>query len=155
LPAQLGRLTPIRAGPAANITEPTMTNLAHACVSGAVALAAAQIVDMRVFGRHPTDTPVHAFQTVTHLQVPEGLPRTIVGYVVQSLLAPMAAVAATLAGERAAPRFVAALVVSLSLPTVVNPALGASDWPSHWTKNDWTRELLIKSVLATTVVAAL
>lgn len=134
---------------------PAMTKLARACFGGDIALVAAQTLDMRIFGRPPSDTPVRALESVTHLRVPVGTPRAVAGYAVQSLLAPMAAVAARFAGEKVPRRFVAAALVSLSVPVVVNPALGASEWPSRWTRHDWTRELLIKSVLAGAVVAAL
>ena len=54
------------------------TNPARTCVSRAIALAAAQTLDMTVFGRPASDTPVRAFETVTHARMPAAAPRTAV-----------------------------------------------------------------------------
>jgi hypothetical protein len=132
-----------------------MTKLARASVSGAVAFAAAQVVDIRVTGRGGSETPVRGFEALTRRPVPDGVPQVFVGYVVQSALAPMAAVAATRAGPRLPARFGAAVLAPLVWVGVVNPALGVSSWPWHWSRDDWTRELTLKSVLAVAVVAAL
>jgi hypothetical protein len=67
----------------------------------------------------------------------------------------MAAVAATLAGPRLPPRFGAAVLAPLVWAGILNPALGVSSCPWHWTRDDWTRELTLKSVLAVAVLAAL
>jgi hypothetical protein len=65
----------------------------------------------------------------------------------------MAAVAATLARPRVAHRFGAAVLAPLLWVGFVNPALGVSSWPWRWTRDDWTRELTLKSVLAVAVSA--
>jgi hypothetical protein len=132
-----------------------MSRLARASISGAVAFGVAQMIDIRVTGRHGSQTPVLAFERLTRRTVPDGALDVLVGYAVQSALAPIAAVAATLVGPRVAPRFGAAVLAPLLWVGIVNPALGVSSWPWHWTQDDWTRELTLKSVLAIAVVAAI
>jgi hypothetical protein len=132
-----------------------MTRLARASLSGAVAFAAAQVVDMRVTGRQGSATPILGFEALTRQRVPDGVPRVLVGYAVQSALAPMAAVAADRTGPAVVRRFGAAVLTPLVWAGVVNPALGVSSWPWQWTRNDWTRELTLKSALAVGVLAAL
>jgi hypothetical protein len=132
-----------------------MARLARASFSGAVAFAAAQMVDIRVNDRQGSETPVLGVEALTRRPIPDAVPRVLVGYAVQSALAPMAAVAATLAGPRVAPRFGAAVLAPLLWAGIVNPALGASSWPWHWTRDDWTREFTLKGVLAVAVLAAL
>jgi hypothetical protein len=129
--------------------------LARASVVGALALAAAQMVDMRVTGRPGSDTPVRAVEILTRHRVQNAAARAAVGYAVQSSLAPVAAVAAHLAGQRLTRRFAAATLAPLIVVGIVNPALGTSTWPWHWTRNDWTRELALKSALAIATIGAL
>jgi hypothetical protein len=131
------------------------TKLARASACGAFALGAAQIVDMRVTGRQASDTPVRAFEAVSHHQVRGGAARATVGYAVQSTLGPLGAVAAVLAGERMTRRFAAAALPPLLVAGIVSPALGASTWPWRWTRIDWVRELALKSTFAIAVIAAL
>jgi hypothetical protein len=131
------------------------TKLARASACGALALGVAQIVDMRVTGRQASDTPVRAFEVVSHHQIRGGAARATVGYAVQSTLGPLGAVAAVLAGQGMTRRFAAAALPPLLVAGIVSPALGASAWPWRWTRIDWTRELAIKSAFAIAVVAAL
>jgi hypothetical protein len=133
----------------------SLTKLARASAGGALALAAAQIVDMRVTGRPGSDTPVRGFELLSRHHLRGTLARTAVGYAVQSSLAPLAAVAALRAGPRVARRFGAAALAPLIVTVIVNPTFGASAWPWHWTRSDWTRELTLKSVLAIAIIAAL
>jgi hypothetical protein len=133
----------------------SLTKLARASAGGALALAAAQMVDMRVTGRQGSDTPVRAFEALTRHRVRNDAEGTAVGYFVQSSLAPLGAVAALLAGERVTRRFGAAFLAPLVFVGIVGPAVGASAWPWHWTRNDWTRELTLKSVLAIAIIAGL
>jgi hypothetical protein len=142
--------------PDALITSmPSRTHLARASASGALALAAAQMVDMQVTGRPGSDTPVRAVEILRHRPVRDAAARTAVGYSVQSLLAPVAAVAGQLAGPRVTRRFAAATLAPLVVVGIVNPAFGVSPWPWRWTRDDWTRELTLKSVLAIATIAAL
>jgi hypothetical protein len=131
------------------------TKLARASAFGPLALGAAQILDMRVTGRRASDTPVRAFEAVSHHQVRGGAARATVGYAVQSTLGPLGAVAAVSAGERMTRRLGAAALPPLLVAGIVSPALGASAWPWRWTRIDWTRELALKSAFAIAVVAAL
>ncbi len=131
------------------------TKLARASACGALTLGAAQIVDIRVTGRQASDTPVRAFEVVSHHQVEGGAARATVGYAVQSTLGPLGAVAAVLAGEKMTRRFVAAALPPLLVAGIVSPALGASAWPWRWTRIDWMRELALKSAFAIAVTAAL
>jgi hypothetical protein len=133
----------------------SMAKLARASAAGALALAVAQMVDMRVTGRPGSDTPIRGFEILSHRRVRGTAARTAVGYAVQSSLAPLAAVAAALAGQRVTRRFGAAALAPLIVTAVVNPTYGASAWPWHWTRSDWTRELILKSVLAIAIIAAL
>ncbi len=133
----------------------SLAKLARASAGGALALAAAQMVDMRVTGRPGSDTPVRGFEILTRRRVRGTATRTAVGYAVQSTLAPLAAVAAALDNQRMTRRFAAAAVAPLIVTVIVNPTLGASAWPWHWTRSDWMHELTLKSVLAVAVVAAL
>ena len=132
-----------------------MRRLARASVTGATVFAAVQMIDIQVTGRHGSDTPVLAFEALTRRTVPGGVPRMLVGYAVQSSLAPAAAVAGMLAGRSAVRRFGAALLAPFVVAGIINPALGASSWPWHWTRDAWTREFTLKSVLAVAVVATL
>jgi hypothetical protein len=131
------------------------TRITRASACGAIAFAAAQEADIRITGRHASDTPVRAFEILTGRLVTSRTARTVVGYAVQSSLAPTAAVAATLAGQRVAARFTAATLAPLSVVGIVNPLLGSGRWPWRWTREDWTRELTLKSVLATAVLVTL
>jgi hypothetical protein len=131
------------------------TKLARASACGALGLGVAQIVDMRITGRQGSDTPVRAFEVVSHHQVRGAAARAAVGYAVQSTLGPLGAVAAVLAGEKTTRRFGAAALASLLVAGVVSPALGASTWPWRWTRIDWMRELTLKSAFAIAVIAAL
>ena len=142
-----------RAGVSASTRS--LTKLARASAGGALALAAAQMVDMQLTGRQGSDTPVRAFEALTRHRVRNDAEGAAVGYSVQSCLAPLGAVAALRAGERVTRRFGAAFFAPLVFVGIVGPALGASAWPWHWTRNDWTRELTLKSVLAIAIIAAL
>jgi hypothetical protein len=133
----------------------SLTKLARASAGGALALAAAQMVDMLVTGRQGSDSPVRAFETLSRHPVQSAAARVAVGYAVQSTLAPVGAVAAVLAGQRAARRLGAATIAPLVLSAILNPVFGSAAWPWHWTPNDWTRELTLKSVLAVAVITAL
>jgi hypothetical protein len=143
-----------QAAAAVSTSTRSLTKFARASAGGALALAAAQMVDMRVTGRQGSDT-VRAFEALTRHSVRSGAERAAVGYSVQSSLAPLGAVAALLAGERVTRRFGAALVAPLVFVGILGPALGASAWPWHWTRNDWTRELTLKSVLAIAIITGL
>jgi len=132
-----------------------MTNLARASASGAIAFAAAQLLDMRLTGRPSSDTPVRAVERLLGHPVQGPLLRTVLGYGVQSSLAPSAALAASFAGERPTRRFGAAFLTPFTFVALVNPALGASTWPWRWTTGDWVRELTLKSTLAIAVTVAL
>jgi hypothetical protein len=138
-----------------NVETATKTRIARASVCGAIAFAAAQEADIRITGRHPSETPVRAVEILTGRLVTSQTARIVVGYAVQSSLAPTAAAAATLAGQRVAARFTAATLAPLSVVGIVNPLLGSGQWPWRWTREDWTREFILKSVLATAVLAAL
>ena len=133
----------------------SVTNFGRASVTGALVLAVAQMIDMRVTGRSASGTPVRAVEIVTRTRVRDPAARAAVGYAVQSFLAPVSAVAAQLAGPRTTQRLGAATLAPLVVVGVLNPSLGASAWPWRWTRNDWTRELTLKSVLAISVMVAL
>jgi hypothetical protein len=132
-----------------------MTNLARASSSGAVAFAAAQLLDMRLTGRPSSDTPVRAVERLLGHPIQGPMLRTVLGYGVQSSLALSAALAASLAGGRSARRLGAAFLTPFTFVALVNPALGASTWPWRWTTVDWVREVTLKSTLAIGVTAAL
>jgi hypothetical protein len=131
------------------------TNVARASASGAITFAVAQLVDMRLTGRPSSDTPVRAVEKLIGHPVRGPLMRKVLGYGVQSSLAPSAAVAASLAGGTPARRLRAAFLVPLAFVALVNPTLGVSTWPWHWTAGDWVRELTLKTTLAIAVTAAL
>jgi len=133
----------------------TMTNVARASASGAITFAAAQLIDMRLTGRPSSDTPVRAVEKLVRHPVQGPLLRHVLAYGVQSSLAPSAAVAASLAGGRPARRLVAAFLAPFAFVALVNPALGVSTWPRHWSAGDWVRELTLKSTLAIAVTVAL
>jgi hypothetical protein len=132
-----------------------MTHLARASASGAITLAAAQIIDMRLTGRLSSDTPVRAVERLIGHPVQGVVLRNVLGYGVQSSLAPSAAVAASLVGGRPRRGLGAAFLAPFTFVALVNPALGASTWPWRWTAGDWVRELTLKSALAIAVTAAL
>lgn len=130
-------------------------NLARASASGAITLAVAQIIDIRLTGRPPSDTPVLAVERLIGHSVKGRLLRSVLGYGVQSSLAPGAAFAASRAGGRPAGRFAAAFLAPFAFVAIVNPAIGASTWPWRWTVQDWVREFTLKSALAVAVTATL
>src|SRR5271167_2857857 len=132
-----------------------MTNVSRASASGAITLAAAQLLDMRLTGRPSTDTPVRAVERLIGRPIQGHLLRPVVAYGVQSTLAPSAAVAALRAGGGPTRRVGAAFLVPFTFVALVNPALGASTWPWRWTAGEWVRELTLKSALAIAVTAAL
>lgn len=132
----------------------SLPKLARASAAGALALAAAQMVDMRVTGRPGSDTPVRGFEILSHRSLQGTVARAAMGYAVQSSLAPLAAGAAALAGQPVTRRFGAAALAPLTVTAIVNPTFGVSAWPWRWTRSDWTRELTLKSVLAIAVIAA-
>lgn len=132
-----------------------MTHVARASAIGAITFAAAQAIDMRLTGRPSSDTPVRAVERLIRHRVQGRLLSSVLGYGVQSSLAPTAAVAASLAGVRPTRQLAAAFLAPLAFVTLVNPALGASTWPWHWTPGDWLREFTLKSALAIAVTATL
>jgi hypothetical protein len=132
-----------------------MTNVARASASGAITFAAAQLTDMRLTGRPSSDTPVRAVEKLIGHPVQCPLLRNVLAYGVQSSLAPSAAVAASLAGGKPSRRLGAAFLAPFTFVAFVNPMLGVSTWPSHWTAGDWVRELTLKSALAIAVTIAL
>jgi len=129
--------------------------LARASVSGAVSLALAQRIDIRLTGRAPSDTPVRAVEALTGRPVQGSLARAAIGYGVQSVLAPISALAASRTGADSGRRLGAALLAPVAFATLVSPALGASARPIRWTASDWVRELTLKGSLALAVVATL
>jgi hypothetical protein len=129
--------------------------IALASASGAMALAAAQEADMWITGRPASEMPVRAFEILTGRLVSSQRARTVVGYAVQSSLGPAAAVAVRLAGQRISTRLAAGTLAPLILVGTLNPLLGSGQWPWRWTREDWTRELAIKSMLAIAVVTTL
>ena len=132
-----------------------MTNVARASASGAITFAAAQLIDMRLTGRPSSDTPVRAVEKLIGHPVQGPLLRKALGYGVQSSLAPSAVVAASVAGGRTTRRLGAAFLAPVAFVALVNPALGVSAWPWHWSAGDWVRELTLKSTLAIAVTVAL
>jgi hypothetical protein len=129
--------------------------VARAAASGAIALAAAQIIDMRITGRPPTDTPVLGAELLIGRPIQDPRRRTVVGYAVQSSLGAASAAAAALAGGAPTRRLLAAILAPLAVSAIINPAFGVSTWPWHWTRSDWQRELVNKGTLAVAVVIAL
>jgi hypothetical protein len=146
----------MQSGPASEHTHTMGKNrIALASASGAIALAAAQEADMWITGRPASEMPVRAFEILTARLVSSQRARTVVGYAVQSSLGPTAAGAARLAGQRLSTRLAVATLAPVSLVGIVNALLGSGQWPWRWTREDWTRELTLKSVLAIAVVATL
>jgi hypothetical protein len=133
----------------------SLKTLGRASATGALAFAAAQMVDMRLTGRPGSDTPVRGFEALSRRRVRGAAARAAVGYAVQSSLAPVGAAAAVFAGPRMTRQFGAAVLALLGVVGIANPALGLSTWPWRWTRSDWMRELTLKSVLAIAVIAAL
>lgn len=87
-----------------------ITNLARASATGAITLAAVQLIDMRLTGRPSSDTPVRAVEMLIGRPVQGPLLRNVLAYGVQSALAPSAAVAASLAGDKPKRRLEAAFL---------------------------------------------
>jgi hypothetical protein len=110
---------------------------------------------MRLTGRPSSDTPVRAIEKLIGHPVQGPLLRTVLGYGVQSSLAPGAAVAASLAGTSSTRRLEGAFFAPFTFVGLVNPAFGISTWPWRWTAGDWVRELTLKSALAVAVTATL
>jgi hypothetical protein len=132
-----------------------MTNVARASATGAITFATAQLLDMRLTGRPSSDTPVRAIEKLIRRPVEGLLLRNVLGYGVQSSLAPSAAVVASLAGRSSTRRLGGAFFAPLAFVALINPALGVSTWPWRWTAGDWVRELTLKGALAVAVTATL
>jgi hypothetical protein len=109
-----------------------MKHFVRASASGAIALAAAQAVDMRLTGRPSSDTPVRAVERLTRHSSQTPLLRSLAGYAVQSTLAPGVHI------RRARQPFARRLCSA--------PAMGGGDW---------VREATLTSALAIAVTVSL
>ena len=127
------------------------SNVVRAGVAGALTLAAAQVIDIAVTKRKPSDAPVELVRNLTGWEPRRGAARTVVGYAAQSAL-PFAAalILSTVDGGRAG-RFAGAWVVSLFGGTVVDGGLGLVEPPWRWSAADWVRELALKGAMASGV----
>ena len=130
------------------------SRLLPAAAAGAVTLAAAQIMDMRLTGRPPSDVPARVVERLTGRTLQQGAARTVIVYGAQSSLALLAAAIAVTSGRRGGPApFGAALTATVLLAGVFDAALGAAPAPWKWTPVDWTRECVLKGAMSAAVVA--
>ena len=129
-----------------------MNNVVRASAAGSVALAAAQLIDIRVTGRDPSPAPIVAIERLLGRPVPHPA-QTAVSYAAQSSVAAAAALPTNLIGGSFTRRLAIAYLAALSTGLIVDPALGASSWPSRWSASDWARELTLKGTLAIAVAA--
>ncbi len=132
-----------------------MPNVLRATVAGAAALAGAQVLDMRLSHRPPSDAPERLIAQIIRRPLP-GWARTGASYLSQSTIPLTIALVADLAQLQSfSTRLRWAAAVSLGAGTVVDPVLGVCDVPWHWSRSDWAREVALKSSLAITTAAAL
>lgn len=127
----------------------------RASAVGAVALAAAQAVDMAITGRPASGVPVRVVERLTGRTLKSAVVRTAAGYAAQSSIALSAALSARLAGGSATRQAGTAFASAVGGGAIVDGALGAVEAPWHWTPAGWAREAALKGALAIAVVAAL
>jgi hypothetical protein len=132
-----------------------MPNVLRATVAGSAALAGAQVLDMRLTHRPPSDAPERLIAQIIRRPLP-GWARTGSSYLSQSTIPLTIALMAELARlQTFSARLRLAVAVSLGAGTVVDPALGVCDLPWRWSRSDWVREVGLKSSLAIATAAAL
>ena len=124
------------------------SDVVRAGAAGALALAAAQRIDIAVTKRQPSDAPVELVRNLTGWELRRGGARTVVGYAAQSTLPFAAAVILSAVDGGPARRFAGAWVVALLGGTVVDGGLGLVEPPSRWSATDWVRELALKGAMA-------
>jgi hypothetical protein len=132
-----------------------MSSLTRASGASAVVFAVAQIIDMRLTGRPASKTPVRVVERVMRRPIEGEFARITTGYGAQSSVPVAAAVFASLVDGSRTRRFGAALAGSVGGGVLVDSGLGASDSPWRWSRQDWARELVLKSALAATVAVTL
>ena len=132
-----------------------MPNVLRATVAGAAVLAGAQVLDMRLTHRPPSDAPERLIGQIIRRPVP-GWARVGASYLSQSTIPLTIALVADLARlQTFSTRLKLAVTVSLGAGAVVDPVLGVCDLPWRWSRSDWVREVALKSALAITTAAAL
>ncbi len=132
-----------------------MANVLRATVAGAAALAGAQVLDMRLTRRPPSDAPERLIAQIIGRQLPAWT-RTPASYLSQSTIPLTIALAADVAQSQTfSARMKLALGISLGAGTLVDPILGVCDMPWRWSRSDWAREVALKSSLAVATAAAL
>ena len=99
------------------------SGVVRAGAAGALALAAAQRIDIAVTKRQPSDAPVELVRNLTGWELRRGAARTVVGYAAQSTLPFAAAVILSASDGGPARRFAGAWVVALLSGTVVDGTL--------------------------------
>jgi len=132
-----------------------MPNVLRATAAGAGTLAGAQVLDMRLTHRPPSDAPERLIARIIGRPLPVWA-RTGASYLSQSTIPLAIALAADVARVQTfSARVKLALGISLGAGTLVDPILGVCDVPWRWSSSDWAREVALKSSLAVATAAAL
>ena len=129
----------------------TQTQTVRAGAAGALALAAAQRIDIAVTKRRPSDAPLELVRNLTGWEPRRGAAQTVVSYAAQSTLPLAAAVILSAVDGGKARRFAGAWVIALLGGTVVDGGLGLVAPPWRWSAADWVRELALKGAMASGV----
>ena len=124
------------------------SDVVRAGAAGALALAAAQRIDMAVTKRQPSGAPVELVRKLTGWEPRREDAQTVVSYAAQSTLPLAAAVILSAFDGGRARRFAGAWVVALLCGTVVDGGLGLVEPPWRWSAVDWVRELALKGAMA-------
>lgn len=124
------------------------SDVVRAGTAGALALAAAQRIDIAVTKRQPSDAPIELVRNLTGWELRRGAAQTVFGYAAQSTLPFAAAVILSAVDGGPAKRFAGAWVVALLGGTVVDGGLGLVEPPWRWSAADWVRELALKGAMA-------
>jgi hypothetical protein len=127
------------------------SDVVRAGAAGALALAAAQRMDIAVTKRQPSDAPVELVRNLTGWEPRRGAARAVVSYAAQSTLPFAAAVILSAVDGGPARRFAGAWVIALFSGTVVDGGLGLVEPPWQWSAADWVREMALKGAMASGV----
>jgi len=129
-------------------TKGTVADVVRGGAAGAAALAAAQLTDMRITKRNPSEAPIELVKNMTGWEPRRAATRTVISYASQSTI-PLAA-AAILSAVDGGParRFAGAWALGLVGGVVVDGVLGVVEPPWRWSAAGWVRELALKGAMA-------
>ena len=130
------------------MTLEKVTDVVRGGTAGAVALAAAQLADMRITKRDSSDAPLKLVKTLTGWEPRHAAARNVVSYASQSTIPLVAAAVVSSVDAGPAKRFSVAWVVTLVGAAIVDVGFGVVEPPWRWSGAEWGRELALKGAMA-------